>query len=187
MARPHRNLPEMPSQHISRFWSWVERKETDECWPWIGCTGVRGYGAFTYKHEVYFAHRMAFFLAFDKDPGELLVCHECDNRICCNPHHLFLGTNDDNMADMVEKNRTANGKRNGHVTKPDRTSRGESHSEAIKRSLPYRRRRSPLTEQEEKAILALYFKGVRMKEITAQFQITPRTLYRVVKKAIQHS
>lgn len=84
-----------------RFWSKVDKRGPDECWLWRGTIQSKGYG--TYNQQL--AHRLAFQFVMQLDPGELLVCHHCDNPPCCNPKHLFLGTAQDNSDDMVQKQR----------------------------------------------------------------------------------
>ncbi|MFC6760417.1 HNH endonuclease signature motif containing protein [Sulfitobacter porphyrae] len=61
----------------------------------------------------YRAHRISYRIAFGKDPGELYVCHKCDNPQCCNPSHMFLGTAADNNADKIAKGRTRSGDHTG--------------------------------------------------------------------------
>ena len=53
------------------------------------------------------AHRVAWVLYRGKIPRGKKVLHRCDNPPCCNPEHLFLGTQADNVADMVTKGRRA--------------------------------------------------------------------------------
>ena len=53
------------------------------------------------------AHRVAYALANNTWPGEMMVCHSCDNPACCNPAHLWLGTNSENQDDSVNKGRRA--------------------------------------------------------------------------------
>jgi hypothetical protein len=61
------------------------------------------------------AHRMAWELTHGPIPPGLFVCHHCDNPPCCNPVHLFLGTNADNVDDKVKKYRQAVGENHGRA------------------------------------------------------------------------
>lgn len=88
------------------FWGHVERRGPDECWPWRGDVGTSGYGMFT-TNRCYIASRVAWYLANGQQPGGL-VCHTCDNKLCINPAHLWIGTDADNMADKMAKGRHSN-------------------------------------------------------------------------------
>lgn len=85
------------------------------CHEWMGCLAKNGYGMLHLNGKTAFAHRVAFELANGQIMGNAYVLHRCDNRKCVNPDHLFLGSFQDNMDDMVEKNRHAAGERNGHA------------------------------------------------------------------------
>jgi len=89
-----------------RFWKNV--KKTDSCWLWTarGRCGSLGYGQFWlgYKDGKTTAHRAAWILTFG-DPKDLYVLHKCDNPLCVNPDHLFLGTQQDNVRDCFSKGR----------------------------------------------------------------------------------
>jgi len=84
-----------------KFWKKVNKTET--CWLWIGSISRR-YGQFYAKKTVK-AHRFSWELHNGLIPNGLFVCHTCDNPLCVNPSHLWLGTQKDNMKDCVNKER----------------------------------------------------------------------------------
>lgn len=100
----HTPLPKMTVAYLQKVKASVDVRGPDECWPWTGRPN-REYGQISLGGKQYGAHRLAYFIAFGVDPGDLCVCHSCDNPPCCNPAHLFLGTVGDNNRDMVAKGR----------------------------------------------------------------------------------
>jgi hypothetical protein len=91
-----------------RLWSRVGVSE-DGCWEWTGPVIRNGYAMLRVFGRKEMAHRMAYADRVGGVPRHLHVLHKCDNRRCCRPDHLFLGTQQDNMNDMKMKGRQAKG------------------------------------------------------------------------------
>jgi hypothetical protein len=91
----------------TRFLARVSLGTPDECWEWQGATRPEGwYGAFQLKRgRTVASHRFAFELFFGEIPRGMVVSHSCDNPKCCNPGHLKLRTQAENVADCVAKGR----------------------------------------------------------------------------------
>jgi HNH endonuclease len=145
-----------PARRAARFWAKVDTSGgPDACWPWTGSVNAKGYGRVRRGDTLSTAHRMAWGLTSGPLPAGLSLCHTCDNPPCCNPAHLFLGTNADNTADMVGKGRQARGERSNL---------------------------SRLTEWQVRAARARYaLGGVSVRALAAETGINRETLRRLLR------
>ena len=107
---------------VIRFWEKIDkngemvRPELGRCWAWKASTDHNGYGQINGEKDdrgerkFCKAHRVSWEIYYGPIPEGLAVLHHCDNPPCCNPDHLFTGTNDDNMKDAAAKGRMPRGK-----------------------------------------------------------------------------
>lgn len=175
---------------LDKFHDSIEPATPDACWRWTGSTDAKGYGRVFHDGKYRAAHRIAFALAYGPIPAGMFVCHRCDNPRCVNPNHLFLGTIQDNTADMVTKGRHARGERHGAYTKPETRARGErngahTHPERVPRGDRHRSVTSPhsvlrgerhpaakLTADAVRAIRAQARQGKPYKHIGRAYGVT---------------
>lgn len=116
---------------LESFWSRVEVHGPEECWLWRGAVGSDGYGYF--RHQG--AHRHSWELAHGRAiPKGLFACHSCDTPLCVNPAHIWLGTHQENMDDMLRKGRGGpRARRSGSgFIKADACKRGHIYAEQRK-------------------------------------------------------
>lgn len=106
-----------------RFWPKVKISESGKCWEWQASRLRSGYGMIGSggRGRPLLAHRVAWEIANGAIPEGMVVCHKCDNPACCNPAHLFVGAQSDNVRDMISKGRDC---------------RGEAMSVAVKGRIP---------------------------------------------------
>ena len=104
---------------ISNYWNKVAVQGPIECWPWTASTRGDGYGAFGIGNvkdgtkRMVSSHRLAYYLSHNDQWPENYACHTCNNKLCCNPGHIYDGTHQDNMDDMTSGDRQARGENQG--------------------------------------------------------------------------
>lgn len=89
------------------FWPFVDK--SGDCWNWTGTLWFTGYGRYNYRDKSWKAHRLAWIFSGNQLSDSQCLLHACDNRRCCNPDHLFIGTRADNNLDKVRKGRQSKG------------------------------------------------------------------------------
>ena len=140
---------------LDRFWSKVKSGSSHQCWPWQSYVSPNGYGYISLGPRKWRVHRLAWVLSFGPIPGRLLVRHKCDNKICCNPSHLELGTHADNSRDCVERGQTR---------------RGSDHHKA------------KLTAAQVGYIRAEHRAGTTQQDLAAMFGVAHQTIGSVVRR-----
>ncbi len=143
-------------KYLVRFQSKIACKGETDCWDWTGSMRSNGYGDYWDGTRNCMTHRLAYELAHPEVrlTEQEVIRHSCDNRRCVNPAHLFKGTQDDNMKDMVEKGRSCRG-------------------EAV--------RTAKLTEQDVRDIAAWYATGtVSVREIAAKYGLEKTPIQRII-------
>ncbi len=131
-----------------RFESKVDK--SGDCWIWTGATTRGGYGHMRFKKSSGWSMKRSHIVSYElyKGPTEgLLVCHTCDNPVCVNPDHLWLGTVKENADDMVAKGR------------------------ASKKKV-----RVKLTEELVAQMRKLHSKGTKQKDLAAMFGVKRNTV-----------
>jgi hypothetical protein len=96
-----------PEQQFNRLKSVFEKNVIiqEGCWGWKGEVSSSGYGRISYSSKRMQLHRVSWMIYYSEIPDGMWVLHKCDNPICSNPEHLFLGTHNDNVQDMISKGR----------------------------------------------------------------------------------
>jgi len=139
---------------MDRFWAKVDIRGPDECWEWQAGLSKSGYGVFHVSKQQWRAHRFSWFLSYGPIPIDKRILHSCDNRPCVNLSHLFLGTDADNIFDMMTKGRH----RAGH------------HG------------RRKLTEQQVAEIRSRRSAGEIGRALAKEYGITPDQIYRIFRE-----
>ena len=156
----------------TRFKSKLAPPNENGCRLWTAGCFDDGYGAFKTQDKLVRAHRYAWEIVNGQIPDGMLVCHKCDVPTCCEISHLWIGTNKDNMRDMVEKGRACSGDRNRAAHVP---LRGELNA------------RARLTEADIRFIRESVASGVCRKELAEKYDVgLPHICSIVVRRNWKH-
>jgi hypothetical protein len=180
---------------IDRFWGKVDKEKSttfyngSRCWEWIASHNSDGYGNIRIGVKIEKAHRISWIISNDLLHDNLWVLHHCDNPSCVNPAHLFLGTNQDNMNDMIMKGRRHYETGGQHWTNlhPEKVARGNKsgprvHPEAYARGED--NHFSKLTWEKVREIRRRYawlgIGGDGARKLAKEFGVDSKTIWLIV-------
>lgn len=173
-SKPCSNRSAHPRRDVAeRFWGKVDKRDDDECWPWLGVYSG-GYGVLNiggkYGQNIG-AHRISWEIANGKPvPSGLFAMHECDNPPCVNPKHLSVGDQKANLAHMVIVGRSATGDRNANRTHPERMAKGIQ--------MPH----AKLTDEKVREMRARHAQGAGVTALAIEFGISHGSASRVIHR-----
>ncbi len=146
-----------PRPFLERFNEKMPERIPGACWIWTGGRYDSGYGIFKALGKNLRAHRVSYQIHVGPIPPGMLVCHSCDNPPCVNPAHLFLGTDQQNVADRTRKGR-------------GRTAYGSKHPNA------------KITEAQADNIKALRIsKHLTLRELSYIFPLSQASISRIIQ------
>jgi hypothetical protein len=150
----------MNQEVVNRFWRFVGNTDENECWLWTGSLSSHfGQARFSYKNKTLLAYRVSYEIHKGTIPDGKIIRHMCDNAWCVNPEHLEIGTQQDNIRDMIERGRA--------IYPPKR--KGEEHAGA------------KLTQQQVHEIRSSTLTGV---ELAKQYNVSRALISRIKNKKI---
>lgn len=132
--------------------------DTTECWNWTGQRTQSGYGVTSWNGKHVRAHRASYAVFIGTIEPGMLVCHRCDNPLCINPDHLFIGSPADNVRDMKDKGRGKHA--NGLAAARLKSPKGEQHWRAV------------LTETDVLQLRELKRQGATIRELSQRFNVS---------------
>ena len=153
---------EIKKKDMKRFETKFEMGLPCECWEYRGCLSC-GYGSFGLSGKTKRSHRVSYSMYKGDIPPKLYVLHKCDNPSCVNPEHLFVGTQDDNMKDMLAKGR-------------DSFSRAGARSTSVK-----------INKHIARRIREFYRCGVGTRSLADQFSLSQRHIRDITNRKVWRS
>lgn len=148
------------------FWARVvgNRSQRNGCWNWAGATNSTGYGTVKYQGNAVTAHRLAAFLtglvrdmAAPRDKRSIgFILHSCDNRLCCNPSHMRVGTYAENQLEAYARRRR-------------KAYRGETHANAKQ------------TRKSVALIKDLSVHGISQEDIAALLGVSQSSISKIIR------
>ena len=191
-------MPPHPRPAEERFWSRVDVRGEDDCWLWMGKLNTSGYGHFddtrTKPRRWTRTHKFSWELRHGPVPQGMCVLHHCDVRYpvgdityrrCCNPAHLWLGTQRQNTADRDAKGRTAKGQRQSMYTHPEFRQFGDDNPA---RRFPEKLHRgennpaSKLTAEQVREIRKRRASGETTRILSDEFGVSMEMIRMIVKR-----